>query len=159
MYAEVLKCVVCMVCIIRDTRGDFSVPETLKRFAKSLQEMKSLILPALLFFLSNILTIYSLIYLRSYIFAAIMNARIVFAAALSVPFLGKALMLDQWRAIIVIYCATTLLCSEILQVTAQASSIENEDTLPYLWTAKVPRSYWERCWESVPPPPPRQEGS
>ena len=142
MYAEIAKWAVCMLCISHHSQGTLSLSRTLRRWVKSLGDMAPLVWPALLFFLSNILTIYSLTYLRSYVFAAIMNARIIFAAALSAPFLDKSLTLDQWRAVVVIFCATTLLCSEIIQSTANQTSPSQENattpsTLPKEKSGKI----------------------
>lgn len=50
---------------------------------------RGLVIPALLYFISNVLSVYALGHVRSYIFTAIMNSRIVFAAILSIFFLHK----------------------------------------------------------------------
>lgn len=49
----------------------------------------SLMLPAMLYFASNVTAVYALSHVRSYMFTAIMNARIVFAALLSLAVLDK----------------------------------------------------------------------
>lgn len=71
---------------------------------------RPLLLPAMLYFMSNVMAMYSLGYLRSYIFAAIMNLRIVVAAILSVVLLQRDIIGTQWHAIINVSCAATLLC-------------------------------------------------
>lgn len=59
------------------------------------------------------MAMYALGHLRSYIFAAIMNARIVFAAILSTALLKKRMHTQQWCAIIVVACAATFLCLQV----------------------------------------------
>jgi hypothetical protein len=75
-----------------------------------------LFIPAALYFLGNVSGVYALSNIRSYIFSAIMNARIVFAALLSLVVLRKVVTSEQWRAIVVIFCAATSLCMEDMQV-------------------------------------------
>lgn len=77
---------------------------------------RALLLPALLYFVSNVLTIYSLSHLRSYIFTAIMNTRIVIAASLSLLLLEKSINGEQWRAILIVFCAATVLCLEDVHI-------------------------------------------
>lgn len=74
----------------------------------------------MLYFASNVMSVHALSRLRSYIFTAIMNSRIVFAALLSMVLLNKAIRPEQWRAIIVIFCAATILCLEDVQVLPSA---------------------------------------
>jgi drug/metabolite transporter (DMT)-like permease len=77
---------------------------------------RSLFIPAMLYFIANVASVYALSSVRSYIFSAIMNARIVFAAFLSLILLRKVVTPDQWRAIIIIFCSATLLCLEDVKV-------------------------------------------
>jgi hypothetical protein len=65
-----------------------------------------------MYFISNVMAMHALSHLRSYIFTAIMNLRIVFAALLSTILLRKSIKVDQWRAITIISCAATALCLE-----------------------------------------------
>jgi drug/metabolite transporter (DMT)-like permease len=69
-----------------------------------------LLLPAMLYFASNVTAMHALSHLRSYIFTAIMNSRIVFAALLSVALLRKSINAEQWQAITIICCAAIELC-------------------------------------------------
>lgn len=59
---------------------------------------------------------HALSHLRSSIFSAVMNARIVFAALLSMALLKKRVSGEQWRAIFIIVCAASILCLEDAQV-------------------------------------------
>lgn len=77
---------------------------------------RALFLPAMLYFVANVTAIHALSHVRSYIFAAIMNSRIVFAALLSVALLNKSLSAEQWRALVMIFCAATVLCLEDVKV-------------------------------------------
>lgn len=90
--------------------------DVLKRFFKATWYLRALLLPALLYFASNVTAMHALSHLRSYIFTAIMNSRIVFAALLSMTLLNKSISGEQWRAIIIIFCAATVLCLEDMQV-------------------------------------------
>lgn len=78
---------------------------------------RNLFLPATAYFASNVTAILALGYLRSYIFSAIMNTRIVFGAILSVILLRKSTTGQQWKGIAVIVCAVTLLCLEDMKVS------------------------------------------
>lgn len=75
-----------------------------------------LLLPAALYFASNLTAMHALSHLRSSIFSAVMNARIVFAALLSMALLKKRVSGEQWRAIVIIVCAASILCLEDAQV-------------------------------------------
>ena len=86
------------------------------RFFKATWYLRASVLPALLYFASNVTAMHALSHLRSYIFTAIMNSRIVFAALLSMTLLNKRISGEQWRAIIIIFCAATVLCLEDMQV-------------------------------------------
>lgn len=70
----------------------------------------ALVLPALFYFLSNVLALHALSQLRSSVFSAIMNSRIIFAAFFSIPVLHKHLNGGQWRAILILVCAAAMLC-------------------------------------------------
>lgn len=76
----------------------------------------ALLLPAALYFASNLTAMHALSHLRSSIFSAVMNARIVFAALLSMALLKKRVSVEQWRAIVIIVCAASILCLEDAQV-------------------------------------------
>jgi hypothetical protein len=69
-------------------------------------------LPALFYFLSNVLALLALSHLRSSVFSAIMNSRIIFVAFFSISLLHKHLNGGQWRAILILGCAATMLCLE-----------------------------------------------
>ena len=73
----------------------------------------------MLYFASNVTCIYALSYVRSYIFTAIMNSRIVFAALLSFLLLKKTITTEQWRAVVIIFCSATVLCLEDVQVSKE----------------------------------------
>jgi len=75
-----------------------------------------------MYFISNVTAMHALSYLRSYIFTAIMNLRIVFAALLSMILLRKSISADQWRAITVIFCAATVLCLEDMEADEEGGS-------------------------------------
>lgn len=77
---------------------------------------RALLVPAMLYFASNVTSIYALSYVRSYIFTAIMDSRIVLAAILSVVILNKTLSAEQSGAVVIIFCAATALCLEGVQV-------------------------------------------
>jgi drug/metabolite transporter (DMT)-like permease len=81
----------------------------------SLTIYSGLLLPSALYFVANITAIHALSHVRSYIFTAIMNARIVVAALLSTCLLNKSINGEQWRAILIIFCAATMLCLEDMQ--------------------------------------------
>jgi hypothetical protein len=67
--------------------------------------------------------------MRSYIFTAIMNSRIVFTALLSTCLMNKSINCEQWRAIIVIFCAVTVLCLEDLQsINPKSSSSQTNES-------------------------------
>lgn len=83
----------------------------------------TLLLPALLYFASNVTAMHALSHLRSYIFTAIMNSRIVFAALLSVLLLRKSINPEQWRAIVIIFCSATVLCLEDMKVDEEEGSV------------------------------------
>jgi drug/metabolite transporter (DMT)-like permease len=72
----------------------------------------ALVLPALFYFLSNVLALLALSHLRSSVFSAIMNSRIIFVAFFSISLLHKHLNGGQWRAILILGCAATMLCLE-----------------------------------------------
>jgi len=72
----------------------------------------TLLVPALMYFISNVTAMHALSHMRSYIFTAIMNLRIIFAALFSKILLHKSIKTGQWRAITVIFCAATALCLE-----------------------------------------------
>jgi UDP-sugar transporter A1/2/3 len=66
---------------------------------------------------------HALSHLRSSIFTAIMNSRIVFAALLSVLVLRKSINPEQWRAIVVIFCSATVLCLEDMKMDEEGGSV------------------------------------
>jgi len=87
------------------------------------KHISTLLLPALLYFASNVTAMHALSHLRSYIFTAIMNSRIVFAALLSVLVLRKSINPEQWRAIVIIFCSATVLCLEDMKVDEEGGSV------------------------------------
>ena len=66
---------------------------------------------------------HALSHLRSYIFTAIMNSRLVFAALLSVVVLRKSINPEQWRALVIIFCSATVLCLEDMKVDEEGGSV------------------------------------
>ncbi len=124
LLAELVKCLTAFAFICRITRRQrptASVRDTVKeagqRFTRAIWRMSALLLPAMLYFASNVTAMHALSHLRSYIFTAIMNSRIVFAALLSMLLLHKSINADQWRAILIIFCAATVLCLEDVQTS------------------------------------------
>lgn len=72
---------------------------------------RAFIFPAVFYFAANVISIYALSHLRSYVFAVIMNFRIVIALLLSsLMIANKVVTSDHWRAVIIICCAATILC-------------------------------------------------
>lgn len=96
------------------THSTFFIPDN---------HISTLLLPALLYFASNVTAMHALSHLRSYIFTAIMNSRIVFAALLSVLVLRKSINTKQWRAIVIIFCSATVLCLEDMKVDEEGGSL------------------------------------
>lgn len=91
--------------------------ETSQRFIRAIWHLSVLLLPAMLYFASNVTAMHALSHLRSYIFTAIMNSRIVFAALLSMVLLRKSINAEQWRAITIVCCAASVLCLEDVQTS------------------------------------------
>jgi threonine/homoserine efflux transporter RhtA len=82
---------------------------------------------------------HALSHLRSYIFTAVMNARIVFAALLSMLLLDRRVSGEQWRAIVIIVCAATVLCLEDAQVHGPIRSFDHNQAATKLILALSPR--------------------
>lgn len=135
LFAEVTKCLGAFLCMYRETREALqrqqqqqqhrgpapsvqrALVETGRRFLAAVWRLSALLLPAAMYFASNLTAMHALSHLRSYIFTAVMNARIVFAALLSMLLMNKRVSGEQWRAIIIIVCAATVLCLEDAQTS------------------------------------------
>ena len=89
-----------------------AIAQTPGCFARAVVTQAALVLPALFYFFSNVLALHALSHLRSSVFSAIMNSRIIFAASFSMPLLHKHVNGGQWRAILILVCAATMLCLE-----------------------------------------------
>jgi len=93
-----------------------AIAQTPGCFARAFVTQAALVLPALFYFLSNVLALHALSHLRSSVFSAIMNSRIIFAASFSMPLLHKHVNGGQWRAILILVCAATMLCLEDVEM-------------------------------------------
>ncbi|GAB5031680.1 udp-n-acetylglucosamine [Nannochloropsis oceanica] len=122
LLAEALKCLGAWACyfVMIQRRPGATMVQVVRHtsgcFVGAVVRQSALILPALLYFFSNVLVLNALSHLRFSMFSVVMNLRTFIVALLSIPLLHKHLNGGQWRSIIILVCAATVLCLEDIKM-------------------------------------------
>ncbi|KAM3571245.1 hypothetical protein VYU27_006702 [Nannochloropsis oceanica] len=118
LLAEAFKCLGALAChyLVVQRCPDATVGQVVRHtsscFLGAVVRQSALILPALLYFFSDVLVLNALSHLRFSILLVMINFRILVVAFLSAPFLHQHLNGGEWRGIIILVCAATILCLE-----------------------------------------------